>query len=101
MDLEKIKVLTGLWNREESKEALAFREQAERLEQEAEIMEGLTRHPGWRLLDEFFTRKQNLINHELKTCKEEDLARLQEKAKIIDEFRAFIYSKIAKGSKNI
>ncbi len=94
MDREKLKVFLGLHKQAPTQEQRLLQAQAEKMGQEAAIMRDLVKHRGWKLLDEFFTRKQAVLTQELKTCKAKDLVKLQEKSKIIDEFRAFVTSKI-------
>lgn len=94
MDREKLDIFRGLWKGEKSPMYRELERQAEIMAGEAELMKDLREHKGWKLFDEFFTTKQKFINHELKTCSEKDLARHQERAKIIDELYAFMNSKI-------
>ena len=96
MHKDKLEVFRGLWKQEKTPAHKELERQAEILVQEAALIKGLMRHDGWKLLDEFFQKKQKVLALELKTCKQKDLIRLQERAKVIDEFYSFLYSKIVR-----
>lgn len=97
MDKGKLKIFRGLYRTESTAEQKALEAQSAKILREAELVRGLMKHPGWELLDEFFERKQVVMGQELKLVDPtnvKQVTRLQEKSKIIDEFKAFLNSKL-------
>lgn len=96
MHKDKLEIFKGLWKQGKTPAQRELEKQAEKLVQEAALVKGMMQTPGWKLLDEFFEKKKAVLALELKTCKPKELIRLQERAKIIDEFYSFLYSKIVR-----
>lgn len=100
MNKEKLRAFLGITNKTPESEALE--KQMQKLEDEAAAMRELVETRGWKLLDEFFTMKKNIINQELRMLdpwKEAGtIARCQEKYKIMEELYNFINAKIIRGA---
>jgi hypothetical protein len=94
MDKGKLDIFRGFWKKEPHPLQKELEQKTNELISQAKLMKDLRQHKGWKLFDEFFEIKKKFIAHELKTCSQNQLIRLQEKAKIIDELYAFMNTKI-------
>jgi Skp family chaperone for outer membrane proteins len=97
MDSEKLKIFMGM-NKKKTPAQKAVEASAEKLMSEGQLMKSLRDSKGWKLFDEFFRLKREYLGQELKTCKAEELIRLQERSKVIDELYAFMNSLIIRGN---
>jgi hypothetical protein len=97
MDAEKLKIFMGL-NKKKTPAQKAVEASVEKMMSEAQLMKSLRDSRGWKLFDEFFRLKREYLMQELKVCRAEDLIRLQERSKVIDELYAFMNSLIIRGN---
>ena len=75
---------------EEKELALA----GEKIKQEADAVRSMMKTKGWKLTDEFFTSKKKVIRHKMETCHKDELPRLQDELRMIDDLYRFFNSKL-------
>lgn len=97
MDTEKLKIFMGL-HKKKTPEQMRMEAAILNMAEQAAAIRALKEMPGWKLFDEFFAAKRDVLAQELKICKLKDVIRLQEKAKIIDELYNFMNSKVLRDS---